>query len=84
MNLKQSEIGKIEARANELGIWLQSNAPECRIEQSHLQEGSQERAYWHYGYLVALRDTLRLVAAESMPSRRSCRQGSSNRSVRVG
>jgi hypothetical protein len=38
--------------------WLDTHAPDCATEQAHRQEGSRERAYWHHGYLTALRDTL--------------------------
>lgn len=69
------EIKKIEARATALVNWLEENAPSCKAEQKHLDEGSQERAYWHYGHLTALRDVLRLLAGKTAPSQRSCRQG---------
>lgn len=36
--------------------WLEEHAPLCAVEQAHLDEGSRERAYWHYGYVVALTD----------------------------
>jgi hypothetical protein len=45
-------------RAEILAKWLRENAPECAEEQAHLDEGSEARAYWNYGYLVALRDVL--------------------------
>ena len=38
--------------------WLDTHAPECATDQAHIKEGSRERAYWHHGYLTALRDTL--------------------------
>lgn len=31
-------------------------------EQKHLDEGTVERDYWHYGYLMALRDLLGLIS----------------------
>jgi hypothetical protein len=45
----------IDRRIAGLTEWLEENAPEIG-EQRHLDEGSRERAYWHYGYLIALRD----------------------------
>lgn len=48
-------------RADGIEEWLRTTAPECFQEQSHLTEGTRERAYWHYGYMVALRDALRLL-----------------------
>jgi hypothetical protein len=46
----------IDKRIRELTAWLRENAPECSEEQQHLDEGTAERVYWHYGYLIALRD----------------------------
>jgi len=59
-----TEIQKLEKRIRETAAWLRENAPNCVQESKHLDEGSQERAYWHYGYLVALRDVLRLLTVE--------------------
>jgi hypothetical protein len=50
-------------RAEELRRWLASNAPECPVEQKHLDQGTAERAYWHYGYLSALQDVLRFISS---------------------
>jgi hypothetical protein len=50
-------------RIEELQEWLVANAPECRTEQKHLDEGTTERAYWHFGYLSALQDMLRLMSS---------------------
>jgi hypothetical protein len=52
----------LEQRIAALGAWLGSHAPACGREQAHLDEGSRERAYWHYGYLMALRDVLDVVS----------------------
>jgi hypothetical protein len=51
----------IERRIHSLSRWLRENGPECTEEQAHLSEGTRERLYWHYGYLVALRDLKRLL-----------------------
>lgn len=48
-------------RERVLSEWLKKNHPEVVAEQKHLDEGSVERAYWHYGYMVALRDVMRLL-----------------------
>jgi len=55
------DISAVEKRAGDLQEWLQKNAPASLAEQKHLDEGTQERAYWHYGYMVALRDVLRFL-----------------------
>jgi len=50
-------------RAKKLEVWLRT----CDgIEHArHLDDGSPERMYWHYGYAVALRDALRLITGRS-------------------
>lgn len=52
---------KIQERIDGIKTWLEANAPTIHIGQKHLDEGSIERAYWHYGYLVALRDARNLL-----------------------
>jgi hypothetical protein len=64
------DIAAIERRAKDLEEWFEKNAPECRAEQKHLDEGTQERAYWHYGYMTALRDVLRFLTDSDMPTRK--------------
>jgi hypothetical protein len=59
-DLERAESGTtldedMDRRIAGLAEWLQKNAPEIN-QQRHLDDGSRERAYWHYGYLVALRD----------------------------
>ncbi len=49
---------ELEKRAYQISKWLRVNHPEIRREQRHLDEGTKERAYWHYGYQAALRDVL--------------------------
>ena len=39
--------------------WLKENAPYCFADQKHLHENTPERAYWHYGYMVALGDVIK-------------------------
>jgi hypothetical protein len=48
-------------RASELTKWLAEHGSDCQEIQARLDSGSVERIYWHYGYLVALRDVLRLI-----------------------
>jgi hypothetical protein len=47
---------KVASRIAELTDWLQENAPTIMDDQKHLDAGTAEQAYWHYGYLMALRD----------------------------
>ncbi len=51
---------RLERRVQGLERLLAIDARYCETEQKHLDEGTAERAYWHYGYLCALRDVLRL------------------------
>jgi hypothetical protein len=37
---------------------LQEKHPEVVEEQKHLDEGTDARAYWHYGYVVGFADAL--------------------------
>ena len=48
----------LEQRAKDLRRWLETNGRECWDEQKHLQEGSAEQVYWHFGYLSAVQDVL--------------------------
>jgi hypothetical protein len=59
--MKLGHLSAIDRRIAQLTSWLKIHAPECVEEQVHLDDGSRERAYWHYGYLVALRDIRGLI-----------------------
>jgi len=50
----------IASRIESLKKWISDNCPSCETDQKHLDEGTVERAYWHYGYLCALRDVFNL------------------------
>lgn len=54
----------LRKRREELRAWLEENGRECWREQSHLQEGSAEQIYWHFGYLAALQDVLAQLGKE--------------------
>lgn len=47
-----------------LSEWLEENGSYCATEQAHMAQGSRERAYWHYGYLAALRHTLAMLSKQ--------------------
>ncbi len=55
----------LRERADDLSAWLRENAPGCHAEQRHLDEGTPERAYWHYGYATAIKDVLALLGSTS-------------------
>lgn len=56
-----NDMEKLDERLKDIEGWLAENAPYVVADQKHLDEHSPERAYWHYGYMVALRDVLRLL-----------------------
>jgi hypothetical protein len=64
-----ADFAKIEDRARGISDWLKENGRGCFQEQKHLDRDSQERIYWHYGYMVALRDVYRFLTGEPLPNR---------------
>jgi hypothetical protein len=76
MAVEAREFRAVQERAEALERWVAENAPVCLTEQKHLDEGSQERKYWTYGYVVALRDVIRLMTEANSPSRKSGRPDS--------
>lgn len=56
---------KIVKRIDELEVWLMENGQDCKKKQGHLVDGI-ERIYWHYGYMMALKDVSRLIARETI------------------
>ena len=58
--LLQLDRSLVRERIHRLELWLAADRHNCEEDQAHLVEGSAERAYWHHGYLVALRDMLAL------------------------
>lgn len=52
----------ISNQAEKTDKWLKERHPEVFADQTHLDEGTQERAYWHYGRLLALRDVIRALS----------------------
>jgi hypothetical protein len=62
VEIEPEKIERIEVRIDALRQYLLRECPQCFTEQKHVREHArQERTYWHYGYLVALRDVLRLI-----------------------
>ena len=57
-----SEIAELlQGRSDGIDEWLREVGSRCKDEQKHCEEGTVERVYWHYGYMVALRDALNLI-----------------------
>jgi hypothetical protein len=64
-SIASAQIQATSQRVADLASWLAQNASYCEIEQKHLNEGAVEQAYWHYGYLSALRDVVSMLSRRS-------------------
>jgi len=62
--VEQAGIQAIADKADELARRLVATAPHCNMEQRHLDDGSLEQEYWHYGYLCAIKDILAIVQSD--------------------
>lgn len=54
--MSEGTIETMDRRARDHREWLERNAPEVFDDMRHLDDGTSEQAYWHYGYLAATRD----------------------------
>jgi len=63
----QDAMQSLRDRAERMEQWLRENAPEVAKDQAHLDTGSEARAYWNYGYLMALRDVLNVIDRGEAP-----------------
>jgi hypothetical protein len=61
--IDQQMAATLKDRLRTLEAWLQTEEAAYCSKQRHLDCGSEPRAYWHLGYLTALRD---LSAATSV------------------
>jgi hypothetical protein len=64
-SIERYRIQAISHKAEALAGWLAEHAPYCEDSQKHLDQGTIEQAYWHYGYVCAIRDLLAIVDPES-------------------
>jgi hypothetical protein len=60
-SIERSHIQALSDKADALMRWLAENACCCETSQRHLDPGTIEQAYWHYGYVCAIRDILAIV-----------------------
>lgn len=57
-------------RRDDLREWLKEHGQNCHESQKHLDEGSAERVYWHYGYMMAMTDAINLIDSdEKLPEK---------------
>lgn len=59
--MEHTHVEALSTRAEAISRWLSEHAPDCDASQKHLEEGTAERAYWHFGYVSAVQDFLRLL-----------------------
>lgn len=59
----------VQVRIDKLEAWLGEQGVDVKREQAHTRGESRERLYWHYGYLIGLRDALKALTlkAPSLP-----------------
>jgi hypothetical protein len=53
----------INKRIAALDKWLDQQPIDPREEQAHLDNESLEQLYWHYGYLMGLKDTMKALSS---------------------
>ena len=68
------DVISIGQKIRQMSEWLETTAPVCASEQKHLEEGSQERVYWLYGYLAALKDVLQFITGSTKVADRALRR----------
>ena len=59
--IEPAQMRAISDKITSLTRWLAENASHCESAQKHLDQGTAEQAYWHYGYLCALRDVVAVI-----------------------
>jgi hypothetical protein len=63
--IEPAQMQVISNKIDRLTRWLAESAPYCESAQKHLDDGTAEQAYWHYGYLCALRDMVSVIQTKS-------------------
>jgi hypothetical protein len=63
--IESARMEAISEKARGLTRWLVENAPYCESSQKHLDAGTVEQAYWHYGYVCAIRDVIAIATSDS-------------------
>jgi hypothetical protein len=63
--IEPAQMQVILDKIDRLTTWLAENASYCESAQKHLDNGTAEQAYWHYGNLCALRDVTSVIQSKS-------------------
>jgi len=78
MTAREPDIASaIRTRLQGIREWMAEEAPYVTADQKHLDANTPERAYWHYGYQVALSDLLALIEGRPSQERHSHRPDTS-------
>jgi hypothetical protein len=64
-SIESSRMRELSDKADALTRWLAEHAPCCEVSQKHLDQGTLEQGYWHYGYVCAIKDILAILDRES-------------------
>ncbi len=71
--IDENLVAALVKRRSEMLDWLETECADVCEEQRHLDNGTDEQAYWHHGYQAALADVVEsLMTAEGVtvvPSR---------------
>lgn len=60
-------IAAWERRADGQHVHISEHWPFVMVDQRHCQPDTVEKAYWHYGYMTALRDVVRMARGDDLP-----------------
>jgi hypothetical protein len=63
--IDRAHVQALSDKVDTLTAWMGEHAPFCEASQKHLDPGTPEQAYWHYGYLSGTRDVLKLIRQAS-------------------
>ena len=65
ISIESAQLQALSDKVQVLTHWLADHSPHCETSQKHLEERSVEQAYWHYGYVCALRDVISMISRRS-------------------
>lgn len=54
----------LERRIAGIEDYLDKHSTKVKEQQAHLKESTTESLYWHYGYMMALKDILRQLGVD--------------------
>jgi hypothetical protein len=56
-------LNKLKGKREMILMWLKKNHKNIFVTNKHLKDGTEARAYWYYGYLLALTDSIKNLEA---------------------